>query len=547
MEQQNNTIQNNYQEWQNNTPNWKERMAQIKKKKDEEATQFFETLGIGTLVYALILTLCLYKNLYSFTCPIFSISTAAYMHYISKRFGHSFHGINYFLAATIALLGFSNFLTANYLMIFYNYLAIIILFVINFILIFFDLKEINLLGHICFIMKYAFESLEQIPLPFDHLFRQIKRRKTSKSERTKYIIMGVVITIPVFLIVYWLLSSADAVFQQVFSIDLDWLNLEFIIENTFGILLTFALSYAIPYALVISLDKTDSSKVKSVKKNYNPIIPIILGSSLSLLYVTFSVIQIVFLFMQAGTLPEGYTYAEYAREGFFQLLFLSISNAFAILIGMELFRSHKVLKVLLLTISGCTFIMIASSAYRMMMYIDNYGLTSYRIFVLWGLLVIFLLLLGLVYQMFVKKFSLFNYALIVSSLCFMVLSFSHYDYWIAHYNFARYEAIQQHQLSDDSKHQESEDSYEEEADAELLFMNNRYVDYEYFLDLSEDAAPIMADHLDELFQYMKTEKLPIHDAEWYPYKKHGKRKMSLRTFNLSRYLAEQKIPTGYSK
>ena len=53
-------------------------------------------------------------------------------------------------------------------------------------------------------------------------------------------------------------------------------------------------------------------------------IAITIAAMLTLLYLVFSVIQIVYLFMGNMTLPSGYTYAKYAREGFFQLLAVSV-------------------------------------------------------------------------------------------------------------------------------------------------------------------------------------------------------------------------------
>ena len=40
----------------------------------------------------------------------------------------------------------------------------------------------------------------------------------------------------------------------------------------------------------------------------------------AVLYVIFCGIQIIYLFGGGGELPAGVTYAEYARQGFFQLL-----------------------------------------------------------------------------------------------------------------------------------------------------------------------------------------------------------------------------------
>jgi len=77
----------------------------------------------------------------------------------------------------------------------------------------------------------------------------------------------------------------------------------------------------------------------------------------------------MYLFIGNMQLPEGYTYSGYAREGFFQLLAVCILNLLLVLICLYLFRENIVLKLILTLISGCTYIMILSSALRMIMYI----------------------------------------------------------------------------------------------------------------------------------------------------------------------------------
>ena len=94
-------------------------------------------------------------------------------------------------------------------------------------------------------------------------------------------------------------------------------------------------------------------------------IGITVAATISVVYVFFCFIQIVYLFGGLMQLPSGYTYARYAREGFFQLLFVCILNVIIVLLGSGLFRKNKILNAFLILITLCTYIMIASSAYRM--------------------------------------------------------------------------------------------------------------------------------------------------------------------------------------
>lgn len=106
-------------------------------------------------------------------------------------------------------------------------------------------------------------------------------------------------------------------------------------------------------------------------------------------------------------LPSGYTYARYAREGFFQLLFVCILNVIIVLLGSGLFRKINI-KCILILITLCTYIMIASSAYRMGLYVSEYGLTATRLCVFWALGVIALFMLGVILSICKPAFRYFG-------------------------------------------------------------------------------------------------------------------------------------------
>ena len=80
--------------------------------------------------------------------------------------------------------------------------------------------------------------------------------------------------------------------------------------------------------------------------------------------------------------------------------------------------------------------MIASSAYRMILYINCYGMTFLRLSVLWTLAVMVLLMAGMIYDVYHEQFGLFRYLLVVVTLGYLGFAMIHPDYWIAKYNLA---------------------------------------------------------------------------------------------------------------
>jgi hypothetical protein len=173
---------------------------------------------------------------------------------------------------------------------------------------------------------------------------------------------------------------------------------------------------------------------RTVNKKGDPTIAITVMSLIGIIYILFCIIQVVYLF--AGglfVLPEKFTFAEYARRGFFELLTVTVINIVLMLICTTVFRESKILKGILTGITIGTYIMIASAAYRMLLYIGAYHLTFLRIFVLLFLLIDALVLAGIIISVYRPEFPLFKYCISVGFICYLVFSLSRPDYFIADY------------------------------------------------------------------------------------------------------------------
>jgi hypothetical protein len=204
-----------------------------------------------------------------------------------------------------------------------------------------------------------------------------------------------------------------------------------------GIFFTFIFGWICFYTLFVAVlrKRMEGAKLIEEEKKMNPVIGISFSSVFALIYLVYSVIQILFLFLRfEGGLPEGVTYSQYAHEGFWQLLFVSIINFIMVLGCLRFFRRSKVLQYLLVIISFCTCIMTVSAVYRMLLYVGTYHLTFLRILVLWFLGVVTLFMVGVVINIFKGKFRLFKYLMIVLACSYILLSFARVDYIIATYN-----------------------------------------------------------------------------------------------------------------
>ena len=80
--------------------------------------------------------------------------------------------------------------------------------------------------------------------------------------------------------------------------------------------------------------------------------------------------------------------------------------------------------------------MILSAAYRMILYVREYGLSFLRVLVLWFLAVLLFIFAGIIYSIFRSRFRLFRYMTAVVSVGYILLSLSHVDAGIAAYNIS---------------------------------------------------------------------------------------------------------------
>ena len=401
-------------------------------------------------------------------------------------------GIPY--AIGMFLLGTSTCLTGSLPLQIFNFFGIILLIVCMLLDQYCDVKNWTMVKYLCAMFTMLGGAITCIDDFFSDITCFAKSRKTKQSRNIGYILLGTMIAIPFLIVIIALFYSADIVFADImrnlFDFDLD-------IGNIFLILFTFLFILFVSYCGMRFLNKKKISETSPDLRRLEPILANTFLSLTGIVYLLFSGIQIFYLFLGNLTLPDGYTYAEYAREGFFQLLLVSILNVGIVLFCLGLFRENKLLKVLLTIISLCTYVMIASSALRMCMYIREYELTFLRVFVLWFLALLAILLAGILIVTYKQTFPLFRYMLLSVSVCYISFSFARPDYWIAKYNIAHITETESH-LTDD----------------------------EYLQYLSSDAAPVIAKCNEPWVETYKEYILEEYDD-------------SLRKFNVSRWYANK--------
>lgn len=160
---------------------------------------------------------------------------------------------------------------------------------------------------------------------------------------------------------------------------------------------------------------------------------LIIGA-LNLVYFAFCIIQIKSLFMK----NVGINYANYARQGFFQLMIVSIINLITILIAKKKGEKNQYIKIMSILMIVFTFIILISSAVRMYFYESAYGYTLLRLLVYCALGTETILLIPTILYILDQPINLSKIYFIIIVTIYVGMNFANFDAIIAKRNVNRY-------------------------------------------------------------------------------------------------------------
>lgn len=313
---------------------------------------------------------------------------------------------------------------------FWHKKMILLLFFMMMLHQFYEDKLWSLKTYIYNLFLLLFGSVASLFEPIENFIEQMKK-KEQQNQKWSYIILGLGIALPLTFLIVAMLMSADGVFANMI---IKLVGNLFLPQNVIAVTFLFVLGYWLFYCFVSGLARKEASQKTKESKQAEPIIAITFTSVLLVVYVIFCSIQIWYLFIGKGKLPEEFTYASYARRGFFELLFVSLINFLMVIICNWKFRKNKILNGVLIAISVCNFVMMASSFYRMMLYVKAYHMTVMRMYVLWFLVMLAVSMAGVVYSIFHKEKRLYQYLFVVVFVFLTALSAVRPQAYVVRYN-----------------------------------------------------------------------------------------------------------------
>ena len=398
----------------------------------------FRIFGGISLIFGVFFAFCFYETFIGVNVFFFTIVMVVLLHLVMKNLQLPIKNGTKAYYTGVLLLGASSMFTASETLQFLNIVGILFLLDLSLLHQVYEVRYWEFSKHTGRMFALFFEAVAAIGKPFSDGTNFLKQTKLFKKDKTRNILIGIVVALPLLWLITLLLSSADLLFSEMTHHIYDFLFSSEVIKVATIVLFGFLACYCIIAAVVTRTGVT----IEKNRKKADAAIANTFMTLLCLVYVMFCGIQLVFLFSSGiSVLPEQFTFAEYARRGFFELLVVTIINIILMLVCNEYFTESKLLRFIITGMTVCTYIMIASSAYRMILYIGAYHLTFLRVFVLLALFVDALVLTGVILKQYKPKFPLFQYCVAVTAICYVVFSFSKPDYFIASYYVKHDEVI----------------------------------------------------------------------------------------------------------
>jgi len=335
-------------------------------------------------------------------------------------------------------------LSANYLfydIFFFHLLNILLIPMLIFIhIVLITSKEELTWGKASFIY-ILFQKLDHIFVYIRSFVRQGFKRMFQKNHSFVKVILGIVLAIPLIYIVLLLLMSADAQFERLVQQLPDFL-FHIRISAIFRVLFII-LSSLLFLGLFQAVDRQVSTKVSLPKQvNWDKITAITILSLINIVYFVFVIVQFTYLFN--GRLMDGYTYAEYARQGFFELLIVLLINWTILILFLKFVKPKRkvyraILKGLYTVLIVMSGIILFSAYIRLTMYEEAYGFTLSRVLAHVFMIYLIVIFVYTLIRVWLEKLPLLHFYIIVGIIFYTGLNAINLEQIIVDKNIERYE------------------------------------------------------------------------------------------------------------
>ena len=351
-------------------------------------------------------------------------------------------------------------------------------------------------------------TFENCTKPFIFIKEIYIEREKRKSNKTKEnIIIGLLVSIPILFIIFPLLASADMIFNFYIANSFSFIKHINVAHTIFSlILITSVFIYTFGYVWGFKYSHNESKKNKSKPIKVEAVTVLTIIFVINIVYLVFTIIQFSYLY-SGSSIPNGYSYSNYARKGFFELVAVTVINFQILIFSMKFMTKendtlNKIANLFLSLLIVFTINMLFSAHYKMNLYEATFGYTQLRVFVHIFMLLLFVLLLIAFAGIWLKKVPIGKASIITTLVMFIVLNYVNVDAYIAKNNIQ-------------------------------IYKQTNEIDIEYLTTLSYDALPYIKELKDDsnigvsrvVKNYLESKRKELSvNQSWFE-------------FNLSRYKA----------
>ena len=275
---------------------------------------------------------------------------------------------------------------------------------------------------------------------FYALFHREKNTASTKATKFGKALLGLLIALPLAVVLAILLVSAD----EAFSGMIGQIELGSLPERIASLILA-AVWFIFAFSQLFSLRDAERTELKPGGKGLDPLTVTFFLIGVCVVYVAYLFSQLSYFFNGfLGFLPKGYTVAQYARQGFFELSAVAVIN-FVIVVLITAFTLRKDEKLPLAVKLAALFLCIFSLALtateiaKLALYMNSFGLTRLRVLTTVFTVFLAIVFLALIVHIFRLTFPYLKVAVIAGIVIVLAMNLVSVDRTVAEYNVWAYQ------------------------------------------------------------------------------------------------------------
>lgn len=279
--------------------------------------------------------------------------------------------------------------------------------------------------------------IERMPRSVSALFSS----ENPHAKKTSKIVLGLLCAAPVLGVVVALLIRSDAAFEGLIGHLFQNVGVTIVQVVLTLILFPFLLSFGFS-----TRKDADEPHLPKTRKGIDTLFLAAFLGVLAVCYLVYLFSQLAYFFSAfSGILPAdfSFSYAEYARRGFFELCWIAGINL--ILLYLMLLLSKKtndkppvVLRALGVFIDLFTLLLICTAEAKMVLYIRAYGVTLKRLGTSAFMLLMAVVFLAMLLRFFLTRVRVLPVAVVTAAVIVLVLGIGNVHEFAAHYNYTAY-------------------------------------------------------------------------------------------------------------